>query len=305
VRAGDRQEIVVLALGDVTVTRVEEVILHEATSLFAEWTDDMLQRHEDVLLPHCFDTANNAFFVSIHSYLVKTPKQTILIDTCGGNDKPRPASPRFDRLNTPWLERLKTAGASPEQIDTVICTHLHIDHVGWNTRLENGKWVPTFPAARYVFPRAEVEARDPKRGAANKPEAMNLPFVDSVLPILEAGRATLVEGDERWSDEIDFMPTPGHAPGQMAVRLRAGGEEVIFIADVMHQPVQIYHPTWNAKYCENQELAPRTRRRMLDYCADHGSLVLPAHFCFPHGGHIRRNGDGFVYAPSARNVNPT
>src|SRR3990170_8194770 len=284
-----------LSIAGVAVTRVEEVILHEATTLFAEWTDEKLEQHRDVLLPHCFDPGANAFYASIHSYLVKTPRQMILIDTCGGNDKPRPASPRFDHLNTPWLDRLRAAGATPEAIDTVICTHLHIDHVGWNTRLVDGKWVPTFPNARYVFPRIEVEWRDPNRGAANRPAPANLPFLDSVLPILEADQAVLVEGNERWTEEIDFMPTPGHAPGQMAVRLRAGGEEVIFIADVMHQPVQIYHPTWNAKYCEDQELAPRTRRRMLEYCADHNSLVLPAHFCFPHGGHIRRRGEGFVY----------
>jgi glyoxylase-like metal-dependent hydrolase (beta-lactamase superfamily II) len=293
-----------LSFGEVTVTRVEEAILHEATTLYAEWAADTLERHRDVLLPHGYDPGSGNLYVSIHSYLVKTPRRTILIDTCSGNGKPRPASPRFDRLDTRWLDRLKAAGVTPDQVDTVICTHLHVDHVGWNTRLEKGKWVPTFANARYIFPRVEVEWRDPKRGAAAKPPAVNQPFVDSVLPILEAGRAVLVEGNERLTDEIDLMPTPGHAPGQMAVRLRAGGEEVIFIADVMHQPVQIYHPDWNTKYCENQELAARTRRHMLDYCADHRSLVLPSHFGFPHGGRIGRRGDEFVYEPLARDPNP-
>lgn len=286
-----------ITVGDCTITRVEEVVLDEATSLFAGWTEDHLERHRELMVPHCYNVQTNAFFASIHSYLLKTPDRTILIDTCGGNDKPRPASPRFHMLNIPWLERLKAAGAAPEDIDEVICTHLHVDHVGWNTRLENGEWVPTFPNARYVFPRIEVEWRDPLRGAKDKPPATHHVFLDSVKPILDAGKAVLVEGNEKWSDAIDFIQTPGHAPGQMALRLRTGGREVLFIADVMHQPVQIYHPEWSSKYCEDPEVANKIRKRILDYCADNNCLVFPAHFGFPHGGYIGRRDGGYRYTP--------
>jgi glyoxylase-like metal-dependent hydrolase (beta-lactamase superfamily II) len=293
-----------LSIGDFEITRVEEVVLHEPTTLFAGWTDDVLERHRGLLVPNFFDAQAHAFYASIHSYLIKSPDKTILIDTCGGNDKPRPASPRFDHLNIPWLDRLKAAGATPEQVDTVICTHLHVDHVGWNTRLVDGQWVPTFPNAKYVFPRVEVEWRDPKRGAADKPPATHHVFLDSVLPILDAGKAVLVESNEKWTDEIDFMPTPGHAPGQMAVRLRTGGEEVVFVADIMHQPVQVYHPEWSSKFCENPELATKTRLRMFDYLSDNNSLFFPAHFGFPHGGYIGRRGDGYAFTPSERDPNP-
>lgn len=293
-----------LSIGVFEITRVEEVVLHEPTTLFAGWTDEVLERHRDLLVPNFFDAKAHAFYASIHSYLIKTPDKTILIDTCGGNDKPRPASPRFDHLNIPWLDRLKAAGATPEQVDTVICTHLHVDHVGWNTRLVDGQWVPTFPNAQYVFPRVEVEWRDPTRGAADKPPATHHVFLDSVLPILDAGKAVLVEGNEKWTDEIDFMPTPGHAPGQMAVRLRAGGEEVVFVADIMHQPVQVYHPEWSSKFCENPELATKTRLRMLNYLAENKSLFFPAHFGFPHGGYVSRRGDGYAFTPSERDPNP-
>jgi glyoxylase-like metal-dependent hydrolase (beta-lactamase superfamily II) len=293
-----------LSIGNVEITRIEEVVLNEPTTLFADWNDSVLERQRDLMIPHCFNVKDHVFYASIHSYLINTLGQTILIDTCGGNDKPRPASPRFHMLNIPWLDRLKAAGATPEDIDTVICTHLHVDHVGWNTRLVDGEWVPTFPKAKYVFPRIEVERRDPKRGAADKPPATHHVFLDSVLPILEAGKAQLVEGTERWTDEIDFMPTPGHAPGQMAVRLRTGGEEVVFTADVMHQPVQVFNPTWSSKYCEDPVLATATRRRMFDYFAENKSLVFPAHFGFPHGGYISRRGGGYDFKPLGRDINP-
>jgi glyoxylase-like metal-dependent hydrolase (beta-lactamase superfamily II) len=294
-----------IQVGDFEITRIEEAILHEATALFSQWDDAVLAEHRELLVPHFFDASANAFNVSFHSYLLRRPGQTILIDTCAGNDKPRPASPRFDRLHTPFLERLAAAGVTPEQVDTVICTHLHVDHIGWNTRLSRGAWVPTFPKARYVFSRVEVAARDPEQGAAAKPSETHLPFIDSVRPVLLAGQATLVAGDEQITEEIDLVPVPGHAPGQFAVRLRAQGREILFAADVLHQPVQIYRPDWNSKYCEDPAVAAATRRRLLDACADRACLVLPSHFCFPYGGNVVRRGGGFDFLPAAEDLNPS
>lgn len=289
-----------LKIGQVEITRIEEVVLHEQTNLFSEWSDATLAEHRDLLVPNFYDAEAGAFRVSIHSWLLRTPAQTILVDTCSGNFKERPASPRFHRLDTPYLDRLKAAGVAPEDVDIVINTHLHVDHVGWNTRLDDGRWVPTFPNAKYVFPRVEVEWRDPRRGAREKPEAVNLPFLDSVQPILDAGLATLVEGNERFSDEIDFIPTPGHAPGQMALRVRSGGKEALIVADVTHLPVQAYHPRWSTKYCEDPKLATQTRLRVFEYCADNRSLMLPGHYNVPHGGYLTRQGDAFAFTPSQR-----
>jgi glyoxylase-like metal-dependent hydrolase (beta-lactamase superfamily II) len=286
-----------LQVGDAEVIRVEEVVLDEPTSLYAGWSDEVLAEHGSWLMPSFINPASGAFNANIHGYVVKTGKQVILIDTCGGNDKERPASPRFHHLNIPWLERLAQAGVTPEKVDAVICTHLHVDHVGWNTRLVGGRWVPTFPNARYIFPRVEVEWRDPKRGAAGKPPATHHVFNDSVLPILEAGMAEQVETDARFSDEIDFMPTPGHAPGQMAVRLRSAGQELLFIADVMHQPIQLYYPHWSSKFCEDPVTANVTRRKVLDYLADRQIPFLPAHFGRPYGGYVARSGDGYAFRP--------
>jgi glyoxylase-like metal-dependent hydrolase (beta-lactamase superfamily II) len=282
-----------IKVGKAEISRIEEVVLDEQPSLFSGWTDETLAKHRDLMVPNFYDPKAGAFRANIHSWLVKLGGKVILIDTCGGNFKDRPASPRFHQLNFPYLERLKAAGVTPADVDTVICTHLHIDHVGWNTHLVDGKWVPTFTNAKYIFPRIEVEWRDPKRGAKEKPPAVNLPFIDSVQPILDAGMATLVEGTERFGDEIDFMPTPGHAPGQMAVRLRSGGEEALFVADISHQPIQVYYPDWSSKYCEDPKLATQTRRRMFEYLADNKSLMLPGHYGPPHGGYIMRSGEGF------------
>ncbi len=285
------------SIGDIEITCIEELVVPEATTLFAQWNDDVLAQHRDLLVPHCFDPAQNAFLASIRSYLVKTPNRTILVDTGAGNNKPRPGSMRFDNLDTDYIARLATTGVSPDQVDMVICTHLHVDHVGWNTRLVNDRWVPTFRNATYVFPRIEVDWRDPVLGAADRPPATQLPFKDSVKPIIDSGMARLVEGDEQLIEGVDLMPVPGHAPGQMAVRLRSQGKEALMIADVMHQPIQVHYPSWNSKYCEDPVIATQTRRRVLDHCADHGSLMLPTHFNFPLGGYVTRSPGGFTFTP--------
>jgi glyoxylase-like metal-dependent hydrolase (beta-lactamase superfamily II) len=287
-----------LHVGDLQISRIEETLLREPSNVFAEWDPALADRHGDVLTPSVYDRATDTFTVSVHSWLVRTPRRTIVIDTSGGNHKPRPASPRFDHFNFPFLERLAAAGVSPEAVDMVINTHLHVDHVGWNTRLKAGEWIPTFPNARYFLPRIERDLRDPERGAKARPPETALPFLDSVKPILDAGLATLVAGDEALGDGIALMPAPGHTPGQFAVRLRSAGAEALFIADVMHQPIQVLYPHWNSKYCEDAELARATRRRLLAHSAEHRSLILPGHFGAPHCGWVERDGAGFAFRAS-------
>ena len=282
-------------IGDVRITRIEEVILREPTTIFAEWRDELLDQHR-WMVPNCFDIEAKTFLASVHSWLVQTAHHTILIDSCGGNHKERPLSPRFHQLDTPFLDRLQTAGVLPEQIDYVLCTHLHVDHVGWNTRLQDGRWIPTFPNAKYVFSRAERDRWDPKRGAAEKPAATHAVFLDSVLPVIEAGQDMTIEGEEEIGGRLKFMPTPGHTPGHMSIKLVAAGGEAIFTGDVMHQPIQVYFPQWNSKYCEDPEAARQTRQRLLENAAERNSLLLPTHFGAPHMGRVKRNGDDFTFA---------
>ena len=238
-----------LSVGTVEIWRVEELMLSEPTTLFAQWRPQIADE-EQWLMPNYSDPKLNGFITSIHSWLLKTGRHTILIDTGAGNGKNRPASPRFGNLTRPYLDRLRNVGVTPADVDYVINTHLHVDHIGWNTSWDGERWLPTFPNAKYLMPGREVEARDPKRGAADKAPAVHQPFIDSVQPVLDAGLATLLNGDEKLNDEIEFMPIPGHAPGQMGIRLRSAGEQALFIGDVMHQPIQVVYPDWNSKYCE-------------------------------------------------------
>jgi len=247
--------------------------------------------------PEVFDAASGMMFITYQTFVVRTPRYTILVDTCTGEDKGHP--PPFDFPGKErWRKELFALGVSYEKIDYVFCTHLHIDHTGWNTTLRDGRWVPTFPNAKYLMPGREVEARDPKRGAADKAPAVHQPFIDSVQPVLDAGLATLLNGDEKLNDEIEFMPIPGHAPGQMGIRLRSAGEQALFIGDVMHQPIQVVYPDWNSKYCENPEIARRTRHDVLAYCAAHNALLLPVHFGAPHCGRVLRRGDRYSFSPA-------
>jgi len=285
-------------IGDIEVTRIEEVNLREPPILFAEWRKEMADEYRDWLVPDFYSPDADTFHVSIHSWLLRTPRHTILIDTCGGNAKLRPASPRFHQLDTPYLERLAAAGVAPADVDYVICTHFHVDHVGWNTRLVDGRWVPTFPKATYVLSRLECEVRDPRRTPGKEPTPGNLIFNDSILPVIESGQARMVEGDERVLEGIDLTPTHGHSPGQMAVRVQSRGEEGMFIGDVMHHPLQVYHPNWNSRFCEDPEAARRTRLRVLEHCAEHQSLVLPAHFATPHCGKVVRREGRFAFVPA-------
>lgn len=285
-------------IGTAEVTSIAEMSILEPAASFAGFDEFVLTRNRAWLVPSHYDPKAEAFTTSIQSWLIRMPGLTVLVDAGAGNGKERPASPRFHRRDGPFLATLGSAGVRPEDVDIVFLTHLHVDHVGWNTTEVDGGWQPTFPRARYVMSAAELAARDPQRGAAGRPAAAHLPFLDSVRPVIDAGQAQIVDGAGELAACLDFFPTPGHAPGQMALRLRSGGDEAIFIADVMHQPIQIVRPEINSKYCEDQEQARETRERVLSDAAQMGSLLLPAHFGGPLGGWVRRDAaEGYRFEP--------
>ena len=228
----------------------------------------------------------------IQSFLVKTPHHTILVDACFGNHKER-TNPRFNMLDTPWLARLAEAGAAPEDIDFVMCTHLHGDHVGWNTRLDNGRWVPTFPHATYLF--AETEWRHWDTVSRNSGAPLGPHLVDSVLPVIDSGQAAFVGMDHEIEDTVAFDPLPGHTPGHVGLRVQSKGAEAILTGDMMHHPLQVVHPDWCSGFCTDAALARQTRRAFLERTADTRILVAPAHFPAPTFGFVRRNGGSFGF----------
>jgi len=275
------------------ITRIEETYEpnFDAKWFFPDRQPDVVERHRDWMLPNHYDPASGKLKLSIHSWFVQVGGRNILIDTCVGNDKERPL-PFFHRLKTPYLDRLAQAGAEPEDVNLVMCTHLHSDHVGWNTRLTNGRWVPTFPNARYLFHRADVEyfkAVDPHKSSA-RGEA----YKDSVAPILEAGLADLVSGLHTVDEHLALEPAPGHTPGTMFITLASHGARAVFCGDILHQAIQIFHPEWNSVACADQVKARRSRRLVLETCAGSGALLMPTHFGAPFVCHVDAKGDTFV-----------
>jgi glyoxylase-like metal-dependent hydrolase (beta-lactamase superfamily II) len=227
------------------------------------------------------------------SYLIRTPHHVILVDSCIGNDKPRPQRPKWNmKTDETYLRALAAAGFTVDDIDYVMCTHLHVDHVGWNTRLDNGRWVPTFPNARYVFAKGEFDYWTEQH--AKTPIAA---FGDSVLPIVEAGRAEQVGNDFSIDDHARILPTPGHTPGHVAFMFGRGQDDAVFSGDLMHSPLQTRYPELSAKFDVDQAQAAATRRGFLERYCDTATLCCTAHFPSPSVGRIRRFGDGFSCQP--------
>ncbi|HLY54576.1 MAG TPA: MBL fold metallo-hydrolase [Stellaceae bacterium] len=288
-----------IPLGGFALHEIEEITDSTVDPLFLlpSLTRETIERHAGWLAPHYYDPASGTFILVIRSWLLRTPTHNILIDTCCGNDKPRPYFPPADRLNAPYLDRLKQAGCSPDDIDFVMCTHLHVDHCGWNTRLENGRWVPTFRKARHIFSRTECEAWGP--GAAGERPLVAQPDVyeDSVAPVIAAGLAELIDGVFSPLAGLSIEPAPGHSPGHCLIRAESGGTTGLFTGDVMHHPIQIAAPGLNSAFCSDPAQAARTRRRVLTECAEHGHLLVPAHFPTPAFGRVEAVANGFGFRP--------
>jgi glyoxylase-like metal-dependent hydrolase (beta-lactamase superfamily II) len=235
-----------------------------------------------------FATEEGRLKMSIHALVVETPTRRIVVDTGLGNDKQGRNVPTWNNRNAPFLETMAAAGFAPDTIDTVLCTHLHVDHVGWNTRLMDGKWVPTFGNARYVFGRTEYEHW---RDHSVEPSQMAV-FNDSVKPIVDAGKADLIAGDAKLCDEITLIPTPGHSPGHMSVLVRADGEAGLLMGDVAHHPCQMAHLDWSSTADSDSVQSALTRRELFSRFADTPTLAFGGHF---GAGHIRRHGDAFRF----------
>jgi glyoxylase-like metal-dependent hydrolase (beta-lactamase superfamily II) len=246
-----------------------------------------------LLDPDHLDATRGRLILAIQSFVLHADGRTILLDSCVGEEKERPLVAEFHRRQrSGFLDRLAQAGVRPESVDVVFCTHLHIDHVGWNTRLRDGRWVPTFPNARYLVGRREFEywqQQDRQPGG----DAVQLPgFEDSVLPILDAGQMELVDDGYELGRNITLLPLPGHTPGQMGVRVE-GAVPAIFCGDAIHSPLQVLDPTLSTAGCVDPVEARRVRRTLLENAAEGGWLVVPAHFRGTRGMRVAPTASGF------------
>ncbi|MBI2218439.1 MAG: MBL fold metallo-hydrolase [Candidatus Rokubacteria bacterium] len=281
-----------LTVGDASVVRIEEMVDTSFTGkgFFPAFDPEALRPHLSWLAPRYYIPERDALVFSMHSWVVKTGRHTVLIDTCIGNDKDRMPREHWHRLRTPFLERLRGSGTAPEDVDYVMCTHLHADHIGWNTVLKDGRWVPTFPNARYLFARVEYEHwrahPDPNPIRRNG-------FNDSVLPIVEAGRADMIEDGHEVDGAFTVQLAPGHTPGNVHIRLASKGSEAVFAGDSVHHPIQVYEVHWSTVACVDQAAAAASRLRLLQTCAERRSVLLPAHFASPHAAYVDQAGGKF------------
>jgi glyoxylase-like metal-dependent hydrolase (beta-lactamase superfamily II) len=277
--------------GDLSIQRIieQETTFLPALDMLPGLTPEVLAENRAWMQQaHAIDP-QDTLILAFQSYVVKTPYHTILIDSCIGNDKPRPARPKWHmKTDDTYLRALSAAGLGVGDIDFVMCTHLHVDHVGWNTRLENGRWVPTFPNARYIFGKGEFDYWTAQHAKAEVP-----PFADSVLPVVEAKKAEIVTNDYQIGDHVRLLPTPGHTPGHVAFAFGRGKDEAVFSGDLMHSPLQTRYPELSAKFDVDQAQAATTRRNFLERYCDTDTLCCTAHFPSPSTGKIRRWGGGF------------
>jgi glyoxylase-like metal-dependent hydrolase (beta-lactamase superfamily II) len=295
-----------LILGDVEVTRVAEMygpVGMTPDVFFPGSPSEDWDEHRSMLVPDFLDADSDICRVAFQTWMLRSDGRTILVDTGIGNHKERPQVPAWTHLELDFLDTLKHAGVRPEDVDIVVNTHLHVDHIGWNTRLEGQDWVPTFPNATYLMPKADFEFFDP----ANNPkiaEGVNQnAFEDSIAPVHRAGQVQLWESGHVIDANLRLQAAPGHTPGSSVLTLASGSDNAVFVGDVVTSPLQVVHPQHNSCFCEDPHAARDTRMRILGRAADSNALILPGHFTGHGALEVERKGAAFDirrWAPTGR-----
>jgi glyoxylase-like metal-dependent hydrolase (beta-lactamase superfamily II) len=277
-------------VGDVDIARIVEVYGFEddISMLLPDATPQFVQQFK-WLQPH-FATPDGRMIISFQCFVLRSKGRTAMIDTCIGNDRKREFDV-FCNMHNSFLEDLSAAGFPAAEVTDVLCTHLHFDHVGWNTRLVEGKWVPTFPKARYLFGRREWQHWAHLRDTGGYHHMDHLQ--DSIDPILAAGLEQFIDADFRLTEEISLIATPGHTPGHVSVLIDSRGERAVITGDLMHSPIQIAIPATEARFDMDKPQAARTRRDFVERFSDSGTLVIGTHFAEPTAGHIVADGEAW------------
>lgn len=273
-------------IGKIRITRVMELDRMTIPPFgMLQATPEDIQRHP-WLMPH-YATPEGNLNVHIQAFIIDNGTHHILVDPCCGNDKDRPNFPPGHQLQTGFLDHLAQAGYPAESIDMVVCTHLHMDHVGWNTRLIDGQWVPSFPNARYLFGRVEHDH------TLAHPEEEGAIYADSIGPVMASGQADLVEFGHHVSDGVRLVPTPGHTPGHNAIEIHSEGETALITGDLIHHPAQAASLTINSNFCFDHDAARETRKSVLADAAERGITMIGSHFADPTAVRVSRDADGF------------
>ena len=286
-----------IKVGNITIHRIveQEGPFFEMLRFFPKLTEEVLEENRAWLQPK-YMSPKDELMMCFQSYLVRTPHHNILIDTCVGNDKPRPTRPFWNMMRSDRFEKeLAATGLGVGDIDFVMCTHLHVDHVGWNTRLDNGRWVPTFPKARYLFADRELEFWTKR----NKDDAAQCPWVtDSVLPIVAANRADIVKSQYAFNDLITLFPTPGHTIDHYSVQVGRPGADAVITGDMIHSPLQARYPEFGMMSDYDPVQAGQSRRELFGRLCDSATIMCTAHFPSPSRGRFVRWKDAFDFKPA-------
>ena len=275
-------------IGDVRITKIVEIEALGGMSFILPQAQPEAVKPLSWMVPH-FMNEEGKLIASVHALVVETPTLTVVVDTCIGNDKERMPNKNWHKMQTRFLEDFRAAGFDPEKIDAVLCTHLHVDHVGWNTYWDGAAWKPTFPNARYLMAKSEFEYWERHEDAVTPHQV----FLDSVAPVVEAGLVDLVETTHQVCPEVSLVPTLGHTPGHVSVRVQSQGEEALITGDFLHHPCQMAHPEWASAVDYDAEASTATRWRMLEAYAGTDNLLIGTHFAGPTAGRVVKDGDVF------------
>ncbi|MFI6444631.1 MBL fold metallo-hydrolase [Kitasatospora sp. NPDC050543] len=286
-----------MVLGDVEVIRIVEWSgpFTPARDMVPASGAELWQENENWLAPDHWEPDSDRAVVALQTWVLRSGGRTVLVDTGVGNGRERPGSPQFHHWQGDFLGALARAGVRPQDVDVVVNTHVHGDHVGWNTVDVDGAWVPTFPNARYLVPAADDHHFGPANAYGNGlREDDRLIYEDSIAPVHRAGQAVLWDGVHRIDEHLTLESAPGHTPGSSVLRLASGGDRAVFVGDLLHSPVQILRPSCNSCFCMDAEQAVASRRRILERAADERELVVPAHFGGAGAVEVRREGGEFT-----------
>ncbi len=282
-------------IGSIKITKLEEVFYPEFPGLLPNVTPELVKQVK-WLSPHFVSPAGH-LSLSIHTLIVETPEAKLVVDTCIGNDRNVEPYDVMSMMSTTYLDDMRALGYRPEDIDYVLCTHLHFDHVGWNTRLENGRWVPTFPKAKYLMSQRDLDLF----GSVSEHEKDDFlqiqrrTYQDALLPILDAGLARPIEGPAKVCEGVCLVPSPGHSPGHCSVLLESNGEQALITGDFLHHPIQCWDPQLSSDADHDTPAAIVTRKRMFEEYADRPVLIIGTHFASPTAGHFVRDGEVYRF----------
>lgn len=294
-RSAPKPDVILGRIGDVKIARIEETVtFFQASSWFPDLRKDDLAPYLGWLAPRFYDPATGLFPLPMQTWVLRSKGKIVVIDTGYGNDKSRPGLVDADCLKTPYLKHLRSVGITPEQVDFVLCTHLHLDHTGWNTRLKGGRWIPTFPNAKYIWSLADQQDSLSQASELNPVPFTRGVYNDSILPVIQAGLAFPITDVFKISEEILLRPAPGHSPGTLRIELRSKGQTAVFCGDMLHSPLQI--PLWRIGSAGDfdRPAAARARHALLDFCVEENAVLIPGHFSSPHVARIRRDGESFL-----------